>query len=95
MIFLPHLFGRKITNKSMQWKKKRVIWNCSRLERTPDSISGIFNADETALFWKLQPHRTLQVKDEKCQGGLGSTERMTVVLGVCATGEKLYPLVIG
>ena len=30
---------------------------------------NIFNADETALFWKLVPDRTLAFKGEKCRGG--------------------------
>ncbi|XP_062566667.1 tigger transposable element-derived protein 4-like [Saccostrea cucullata] len=29
----------------------------------------IFNADETGLFYKLLPDRTLQMKGEKCHGG--------------------------
>jgi hypothetical protein len=29
----------------------------------------IFNAEETGLFYKLMPNKTLQLKGEKCHGG--------------------------
>ena len=39
----------------------------------------IFNAEETGLFYKLMPNKTLQLKGEKCHGGKKSKERLTVL----------------
>jgi hypothetical protein len=54
----------------------------------------IFNLDETALFWKLQPDRSLAT--EQTSGGKKSKDRITIAL--CTNGdgsEKLYPWIIG
>lgn len=42
----------------------------------------IFNADETGLFFRLTPDKTLKFKGEKCVGGKLSKDRLTVL--VCA-----------
>jgi len=56
----------------------------------------IFNADETALFYKCMPDKTLTFKNEKCNGGKHSKERLTLLLAVKMTGtDKLKPLIIG
>ncbi|XP_057335435.1 tigger transposable element-derived protein 6-like [Microplitis mediator] len=56
----------------------------------------IFNADETGLFFKCLPDKTLIFKNEKCYGGKHSKERLTILLATNMTGsEKLKPLVIG
>ncbi|XP_060846175.1 tigger transposable element-derived protein 6-like [Rhopalosiphum padi] len=56
----------------------------------------IFNADETALFYKCMPDKTLTFKSEKCSGGKHSKERLTLLLAVNMTGtDKLKPLIIG
>ncbi|XP_025407157.1 tigger transposable element-derived protein 6-like, partial [Sipha flava] len=56
----------------------------------------IFNADETALFYKCMPDKTLTFKNEKCSGGKHSKERLTLLLAVNMTGtDKLKPLIIG
>ena len=57
---------------------------------------NVFNADETGLFFKLLPDRTLSFKGEVCHGGKLSKERITVLVGGNANGsEKLPLLVIG
>lgn len=59
-------------------------------------LNDVFNADETGLFFKCLPSRTLAFKNEKCVGGEKSKERITVMLGSNFTGtEKLKLLVIG
>lgn len=55
----------------------------------------IFNADETGLFFKALPNKTLAPKGEACKGGKLAKERITVMLACSSTGEKLKPLVIG
>lgn len=59
-------------------------------------LKDIFNADETGLFFKCLPDKTLIFKNEKCHGGKLSKERLTILLATNMTGtEKLKPLVIG
>lgn len=70
------------------------------LKRIPDITRGynmkdIFNADETALFYRQIPKKSLVTKMDKCKGGKLAKERVTVLLCCSALGEKLKPLVIG
>lgn len=55
----------------------------------------VFNFDETALFYKAQPNKSLTLRGEKCLGGKSSKMRLTVGLLVSATGEKQPPIIIG
>jgi len=48
----------------------------------------VFNMDETGLFYKLLPNRTLQFKGERCHGGKKRKERLTVALAVNMDGTK-------
>lgn len=60
------------------------------------SASDIFNADETGLFYKLTPDKTLRFKHEKCVGGKLSKERLSVLVCANADGsEKRRLLIIG
>ncbi|XP_067650869.1 tigger transposable element-derived protein 4-like [Haliotis asinina] len=60
------------------------------------SPENIFNADETGLFYKLVPQRTLHLKGDKCHGGKKSKERITVLTAANMSGtEKLKLLVMG
>ena len=57
---------------------------------------NIFNADESGLFFKARPNKSLAFKGEKCHDGKKSKDRITVLF--CCNmdgGEKLRPLVIG
>ena len=58
-------------------------------------LSDVFNCDETGLFFRVLPDKTLAVKGSDCKGGKLSKERLTVMFCCSATGEKLKPLVIG
>ena len=56
----------------------------------------IFNADETGLFYRCLPDKTLAFKGEKCHGGKHSKERITLLLAANMNGsEKIKPLLIG
>lgn len=56
----------------------------------------IFNADETGLFYKLTPDKTLRFKGETCSGGKMSKERITVLVAANLSGtEKRKLLIIG
>jgi hypothetical protein len=57
---------------------------------------NVFNCDETGLFYKLMPDRSLVMGKNDCRGGKRSKERYTVLR--CANwagSEKLKPIVIG
>ena len=55
----------------------------------------IFNADETGLFFRVLPNKTMAFKDEICTGGKISKERLTVLLCCNMEGDFERPLVIG
>lgn len=56
---------------------------------------NIFNADETVLFLKNPPNKTLSFKNEICTSGKKSKEKLTVMLCVNLIGEFEKPLIIG
>ncbi len=47
----------------------------------------IFNADETAIFWKALPNTTLTFKGRKCKGGKQCKERITALCATSMTGN--------
>lgn len=70
------------------------------LEQLPKIIAGyelkdIANCDETALFFRAIPKKTLHLKGEKCFGGKHSKERLTLLLCCFGDGKFEKPLVIG
>ncbi len=56
--------------------------------------ADIYNADETGLFWRLLPDKTLAVKGERCSGGKKSKERITVLVAANMDGSDKLPLYI-
>lgn len=58
------------------------------------SPRDIFNADETGLFFKAHPSRTLTMKGEKCSGGKFSKERITVMVACNMDGSEKIPLLV-
>ncbi|KAH0817235.1 hypothetical protein GEV33_005556 [Tenebrio molitor] len=52
------------------------------------SPQNVYNADETGLFFRALPDKTLVLKSEKCTGGKMSKERLTVLHCVSVSGEK-------
>ncbi|GBM59133.1 Tigger transposable element-derived protein 4 [Araneus ventricosus] len=55
--------------------------------------SNVFNLDETGLFYRLLPDKTLSFKVEKCTSGEASKQRPTLLLGANMSGNE--KLVIG
>lgn len=55
----------------------------------------IFNADETGLFFRALPTRSLVVRGDEAKEGKKSKDRITVLLACSAIGENVTPLVIG
>jgi hypothetical protein len=74
-----------------QWRKEKLLKIIEGYEP-----KNIYNADETELFFRLPPNKTISLKRESCNGGKNSKE-MIMVLSLCnANGtDKLPPLVIG
>ena len=72
----------------------------NRGQRLPVLCDGyeakdIFNADETGMFFRAMPTKSIVTKGDSCIGGNNAKDRITVLLAASATGEKLRPLVIG
>ena len=59
-----------------------------KLIREEFQNKDIFNADETGLFWKMTPDRTLSFRGDLCKGGKCSKERVNVLVAATALGEK-------
>lgn len=69
-------------------------------KKLPEIIAGyapenIANCDETALFFRALPTKSLQFKGEKCSGEKLSKERLSVLLCAFADGKIEKPVVIG
>ena len=55
---------------------------------------NIFNTDETALFFKALPDKTIVFKGDPCVGGKRSKEQVTVLLATNMTGTEWLPLLV-
>jgi hypothetical protein len=55
----------------------------------------IFNADETGLYWRALPEKSLVQKGDASKGIKIPKDRVTLLVACSATGEKLPPLMIG
>lgn len=70
-----------------------TVWPQIRKDFSEDDT---YNADETGLFYKLTPDRTLKFKGEQCKGGKLSKERITALLCTNMSGkDKRKLLIIG
>lgn len=70
------------------WKDELV----KIIEKTP--AKNIFNADETGLFFKCTPDKTMTFKGERCSGGKLSKERITLMVGANMDGSQKLPLLV-
>ncbi|KAI0221967.1 Tigger transposable element-derived protein 6, partial [Lamellibrachia satsuma] len=59
------------------------------------ALADIYNADETGLYYRTLPERSMVVRGDPRKGIKTSKERVTVLLTCSAAGEKLKPLLIG
>lgn len=89
----------KISGESLSVQQSDVTeWQakvCPNL-RSKFSDDEIFNADETGLFYKLTPDKTVKFRDEKCSGGKLSKDRITVMVAANMNGTiKKKLLIIG
>ncbi|KAH3844599.1 hypothetical protein DPMN_086858 [Dreissena polymorpha] len=74
---------------------------CSRYLHFLDMLSplmitytayDIFNADETAIFYRALPEKTLELKSIACQGGKASKERLPVMVCTNVSGTEIITL---
>ena len=68
--------------------------------KTEDLVAGyeprnVCNGDETGLFFRVLPSKTLTVRGDKCTGGKLSKERRTLFICANMAGEIEKPIVIG
>lgn len=57
-------------------------------------LRNIFNLDETGLFYKLTPNKTLAFNNDSCTGGKNSKERVSLLIGANADGSEKLPLLM-
>lgn len=62
---------------------------------TKYDLRDIYNLDETGLFYRVLPNKTKAFKEETCNGGKVSKERLTVLRCCNIDGEFERPLIIG
>ncbi|XP_046680817.1 tigger transposable element-derived protein 4-like [Homalodisca vitripennis] len=93
-----NIFFKKVCGESGAVDDDVVVdWKASLPDLIKDyDPKNVFNADETALFFKCLPDKTYEIKEKKCHGGKHSKERITLLLASNMTGTNmLKPLVIG
>ena len=89
--------GGKISGESASVSEETV--NDWKL-RLPEITKGyerrnIFNCDESGLFYRALPDKTLRFKGTDCKGGKVAKERLTVFFCCNMDGEFEKPVVIG
>lgn len=57
--------------------------------------NDIYNADESGLYYRTMPRRSLALIGEKASGHKASKERITVLVTANANGHKLPPCFVG
>ena len=55
------------------------------------SADDVFNLDETGLFWRLLPNKTMSFRGERCTGGKKSKHRITLLIGANMSGTEKFP----
>ncbi|GFO23706.1 tigger transposable element-derived protein [Plakobranchus ocellatus] len=58
------------------------------------SPTDIYNADETGLFWRLLPGKTMEFRGKSCHGVKQAKERITVLCCANMNGSEKWPLFV-
>ena len=74
----------------VQHKYEDILQNYLKVY-SPDCI---YNADETGLFYKLLPNKTLTYKGDRCIRGKKSKERVTILSACNISGSDKLPLLL-
>ncbi|GFO12527.1 tigger transposable element-derived protein 6 [Plakobranchus ocellatus] len=71
-------------------------WRGSALQQLLENYNAddIFNADETGVFYKCLPDKTLDFKGNVCIGGKKAKNRLTILLAANMSGSEKLPLLI-
>ena len=56
--------------------------------------SRLIQTDETGLFYRCLPDKTLSFKGQQCSGGKKSKERITVMVACNSNGSEKLPLFV-
>ncbi|XP_045167549.2 tigger transposable element-derived protein 4-like [Mercenaria mercenaria] len=92
-----------ISFRSVCGEAKSVDTNTDAMKQWEGSLSAllekydpecIYNADETGIFYKMLPDKTLEFKNVDCSGGKRSKERLTVLVCANMTGTDKLPLFV-
>ena len=88
---------RVLSGESAEMNQKVVTnWNNNIMYLLRDTpLKNVFNFDETGLFYKGLPNKSLTLAGEAARGGKLAKERVTIGLLSSALGEKYKPIVIG
>lgn len=95
MAISNNLLTKKAKQIHFVMKEKRQLFECkfSHGWLTDYVVADVFNFDETALFWKLQPNCTL--RDQHMNDKKKCKDRLTIGLAANMDGsEKCHPLFI-
>lgn len=71
-----------------EWKSRLPLICAGYTDR------DIYNLDETGLFFRALPTKTLMEKTDEAKGGKQAKQRLTVALCANAAGEKENPIII-
>ena len=83
--------GKDVTEEMIDpWKETTLQIILSNYAKT-----GIYNADEFGLFYKVLPKKALHLKDDKCTGGKHSKIRVAGLATTNMNGDKLPMFLIG
>ncbi|KAH8019974.1 hypothetical protein HPB51_023790 [Rhipicephalus microplus] len=91
-----------ITTRTVSGEGAAADVDCTELRQNgqPKNIledyapDDIFNIDESALFFKLLPYKTLAFKGETCTGGKHAKDRKSVAFCVNMNGTDITPLLV-
>lgn len=88
---------KALSGESAQVDKRCVDnWKeCLPLITKDYELCNIWNLDETGLFWRGLPKKSLVLKDDEAKGCKLEKERLTICMLCAANGEKFKLLVIG
>ncbi|XP_060579865.1 tigger transposable element-derived protein 4-like [Ruditapes philippinarum] len=88
--------SKKFEAKSVDSNSTAVTEWKSKLQTylTEYEPQNIYNADETGLFFRMVPDKTLEFKDVQCHGGKMSKDRLTVMVCANMTGSEKVPLFV-
>lgn len=72
-----------------EWRNVKLLEHIAAYEPR-----DVFNADETALFFRALPDKTVTFKGDACIGGKKCKQRITVLLAANMTGTERLPLLV-